>query len=384
MSRKKLDNYNIVLINLDGFRQDKVTECKSLKTLSEKNYYFSNMYTSAPYTFASLHSIISGLYPSSNGVNAYYNMFKFKKNEITTMAQMLQNLGYFTSCDIISKSVMSEQGYNEYNLFDEETVDFEKRHSELIQRLAKKDKFFLFLHWTETHKHLVREIIEKYKQEDNDDAFFTSIDKNQKRYDSYIPYCDDYVSSILKAIKESGIEDETIVIFFSDHGTSIGEKKGEKFYGVYVYDYTIQVFCILKIPGSKQQNIQSQCRTIDLFPTIAEIVGFDVKSCLQNVQGKSLFSLIESKPELERDVFVETGGLYGPWPSPKKHNVFCIRSENKKLIFNDTPQSWEFYNLKHDPYEKNNIYDEKLDVVKSLKDKLEKYFKTNNIDINIS
>ena len=61
-------------------------------------------------------------------------------------------------------------------------------------------------------------------------------------------------------------------------------------------------------------------------------IGFDVKSCLQNVQGKSLFSLIESKSELERDVFVETGGLYGPWPSPKKHNVFCIRSENKKLI----------------------------------------------------
>ena len=38
-----------------------------------------------------------------------------------------------------------------------------------------------------------------------------------------------------------------------------------------------------------------------------------------------------------RDVFIETGGLYGPWPSPKKHNVFCIKSNNKKLIYNDIP-----------------------------------------------
>ena len=44
-----------------------------------------------------------------------------------------------------------------------------------------------------------------------------------------------------------------------------------------------------------------------------------------------------------REVFVETGGLYGPWPSPHKHNVFCIKFDNGKLIYNDTPQTWEFY-----------------------------------------
>ena len=52
-----------------------------------------------------------------------------------------------------------------------------------------------------------------------------------------------------------------------------------------------------------------------------------------------------------RDVFIETGGLYGPWPSPKKHNVFCIKSNNKKLIYNDIPESWEFYDLLNDSSE---------------------------------
>jgi hypothetical protein len=34
----------------------------------------------------------------------------------------------------------------------------------------------------------------------------------------------------------------------------------------------------------------------------------------------------------EREVFVETGGLYGPWPSPKKHSVFCVRKNNKTAL----------------------------------------------------
>ena len=70
------EDYNIILINLDGFRKDKIDNCLTLKTLKENSYYFSNMNTVAPYTFASIHAIMSGMYPSTNGVNGYYNMFK--------------------------------------------------------------------------------------------------------------------------------------------------------------------------------------------------------------------------------------------------------------------------------------------------------------------
>ena len=72
------------------------------------------------------------------------------------------------------------------------------------------------------------------------------------------------------------------------------------------------------------------------------------------IQGKSLLPLISNSTFEDRDVFVETGGLYGPWPSPEKHNVFCVRVNNKKLIYNDTPQTWEFYELDNDPNEINN------------------------------
>ena len=139
----KTKEFNIIVINLDGLRRDKLHVCSALKDLSDNSLYFSRMNTVAPYTFASLHAIVSGLYPSSNGVNAYYNMFRFKKSTITTISQLVKKLGYYTCCDVNSKSVMPEQGYDEYTVYDEQVIDFSKRHSNLIKKLSKK-KFFFF------------------------------------------------------------------------------------------------------------------------------------------------------------------------------------------------------------------------------------------------
>ena len=162
---ESLSNYNIILINLDGLRRDKVDLCPSLNSLKERSLFFSRMKTAAPYSIASLHSIFSGVYPSRHGVNGYYKMFRFKENEVTSLAQYLKELGYHTSCDIINDKLIPKNGFDERHVFDEKTVDFKKRHREFIQRLSSKKKFFLFLDHTETHKHLVDAVIQKYKQE---------------------------------------------------------------------------------------------------------------------------------------------------------------------------------------------------------------------------
>ncbi len=381
---KSLQGYNLILINIDGFRKDKVDLCKQLKSIKENSLYFSNMATVSPYTFASLHSVFSGTYPSRHGVNGYYNILKFKKNKISTLTQMLKQAGYYTCCDIISEVVLPKQGFDELNIFDEETVNFSKRHCQLIKKLAEKKPFFLFLHYTEVHKHLVRAIVQKYKQESNDDEFFNSKKENNERFNSYLPSCDEYIKNIIETLKETKIFDKTILILFADHGTSIGEKKGEKFYGVFTYDYTINVFCIVHIPGEEPKIINKQCSTIDILPTIGQFFGQYPSPKFNQVQGESLIPLIENPESPDRYVFVETGGLYGPWPSPKKHNVFCVKSIEYKLIYNDTPQTWEFYNLKNDPDELKNIYDKNLPLIKKFKDMLSYYFKENNIQINFS
>ena len=191
--------------------------------------------------------------------------------------------------------------------------------------------------------------------------------------------CDEYIQTIIDTLEQHKIKDKTIIILFSDHGTSLGEKLGEKFYGVFSYDYTINVFCMLKIPKIENKIIDEQCRTIDIFPTILDLANIPQEPSL-NLQGKSLIPFLENNLEPERDVFVETGGLYGPWPSPDKHNVFCVRSKRKKLIYNEKPETWEYYDLLLDPKEENNLYDSTLSEVKNLKKLLIMFMTENNID----
>jgi len=342
------------------------------------------MITVAPYTLAAHHAIFSGMYPSTNGVNAYYNMFKFKKNQITTITEILKQQGYYTSCDIINDIVIPTKGFDEVNIFDEKTVNFQQRHSEIIKKISKKDKFFLFLHYTEPHKNYVIDIVQKYKDGKHNEQYFAAKKQNDERYNMYMPELDSYVSKILSTIEESNLTNNTVVIFQADHGTGVGERMGEMFYGVFVYDYTTNVFSMIHIPDRNSMVIETQCITLDLFPTLAELVGYPLEKLDPKVQGKSLMPLINGQDKNSRDAFIETGGLYGPWPSPKKHNVFAVRSNGKKLIYNDTPETWEFYDLLVDPEETNNIYDANSEEIRNLKNKLMKYLENNNIKTNLS
>ena len=369
---------NIILITLDGFRKDKIELSPALKSIKEKSYYFSEMNTNVPYTFAAHHLIFSGMYPSRNGVDGYYKMFNFKKDEITTLAQLLKENNYYTVSETLDESVLPRQGFDEYNLFDEKTVNLKKRHVELINRLSKKEKFFAFLHFTDTHLHYVREIIQKYEKSENDDEYYKSKKENNKKYEACIPLADDYIAEITNALDKNELSKNTLLIIISDHGTSLGEKYDEKFYGVFVYEDTINIFCIMYVPDKSPKIITKQCSTIDLYPTIAELAGVNITK-RSKIQGVNLLDLAENSSAENRPIFVETGGLYGPWPSPEKHNIFCVKADGKKLIYNETPETWEFYDLKNDPYELDNKYDENSKEIKNLKKKLMLHFEQNKI-----
>jgi len=371
------ENYNIILINLDGLREDKVDSCVALQSMKKDSIYFSNMITVSPYTLASHHSIISGLYPSQHGIDAYHHMFKFKKDEITTLPELLKQANYFTQCDCQLETLMTKKGFDKYDTFDEHSVNYKKRYQEILKEISKQEKFFLFLQYSQFHTSLVKDVV----KDSNDDEYYENVKENEKRFEKNIPDCSNVIDTITSTLNELKILDKTILIILSDHGTSFGEKKGEKFYGTFVYDNTIKCFCLLHIPNLQPKHIVHQCSNIDIFPTIAEIAGLLSNVTSKDIMGNSLFDMIKQEENVDREVFVETGGLYGPWPSPKKHNVFCIRKNNKKLIYNSTPNTWEFYDLKSDPQELKNLYDESSELILSYKERLLFYFQKNQIDI---
>jgi len=367
-----LSDYNIILVNLDGLRQDKVELCPNLNSLKEKGVYFSNMISASPYTLTAHHSIITGLYPSQHGINSYHHMFRFKK-DVITLPELLKHEGYFTRCDCHLESLMTKKGFDEYNNFDEYTVDYKTRHTQIINELSKHKKFFLFLQYSKLHTYLISEVF-SMKDKITDDEYHQNLTINENKFQSHLKECDDIVSNLLATLDELKLLDNTIIIFTSDHGTSFGEKLGERSYGTFVYDYTINVFCLLYIPNSSPKIIHNQCNSIDIFPTVTEIAGISLDERHENILGKSLFRLSDGTENNDRESFVETGGLDGPWPSPKKHNVFCVRNNGKKLIYNDTPITWEFYDLIKDPKETQNLYDESSEEISRFKNRLLHFF----------
>ena len=90
------------------------------------------------------------------------------------------------------------------------------------------------------------------------------------------------------------------------------------------------MFTILHIPGYAGKDIVKQCRSIDIFPTILDLIDSDI-TVGDKKDGSSLFPIIDDLESDSREVFAETGDLYGPWPSPEKHNVFCLKNEGKKI-----------------------------------------------------
>jgi len=361
---------NIIFIMLDGFRRDRLSLCKNLSNFADESCFFANNITGAPYTIASMHSLFSSLYPSKNGVDGYNQILRFKKDKIKTITQYLRDAEYTTTIDLI-QNVLPEQGFDvhydkKYYFESGETDDIAERHRKVINETNEAKKpFFLNLHYVNVHDGMVKNVAKKYT--DFDEEYFSDYKRNEERYNSYILEADEYIGKIFNKINDLGLFENTIVAVFSDHGTSNGEKIGEKMYGSFVYDYTVRTVLLLKIPGETPKKILTQTRSIDLMPTILDILCIEQNNSCMKIQGKSLLPLIKGEETEDRIAFSETGGLNGPWPSPNKHNVFGIKYKNKKIIFNKTPKTWEFYDLESDPDEKHNIINSGMKEIEEMK-----------------
>lgn len=333
---------NIIMITVDGLRRDHVSRIKSLSSFASKSRFYSGIITAAPYTIASMHAVFSGTYPTRNGVNSYYNMFRFKKDRFKTLTQYLKAAGYYCSADVINDSILPKDGFDSFSIHDENKDDLAKRHEALLESL--KGKFFLYLHYSNIHTRLINDVQKRYT--DMAPEFFGASEENRKRYDGYMAGCNRYLEKILGKISKLGYDKNSIIVVLSDHGVSLGEKPGERMYGCFVFDYTLKTFCVLSIPGQEHVENDYQASSVDIMPTILKLLKIMHDDNFEKPDGEPLLSL-----DKDRLVFSETGGLGGPWPSHKEHNVFCARLPKAKAIYYKTPAKWEFYDLAADPDE---------------------------------
>ncbi|MCP5537549.1 MAG: sulfatase [Akkermansiaceae bacterium] len=135
-----------------------------------------------------------------------------------------------------------------------------------------------------------------YKTSKNLKLNVTQERKAVAAYYASVSYMDAQVGKVLKTLKSEGLEDNTIVIFTSDHGFHLGEH--DFWMKVGLMEESSRVPMIIKVPGKKPAVCDSFTELVDLYPTISELCGLEVPSRLQ---GKSLVKTLDEPSYSVRD-----------------------------------------------------------------------------------
>lgn len=166
---------------------------------------------------------------------------------------------------------------------------------------------------------------------------------------------DDSVGAILDYLEQSGLAENTIVVYTSDQGFYLGEHGW--FDKRWMYEESFRTPLLVQFPGRIKPGtrVDALVQTIDHAPTFLEYAGLPAPS---DIQGRSLVRLAEGRAE--RDW--RSSLYYQYFEYPDFHRVaphYGVRTHRYKLIrFHGPFDHWEFYDLKTDPTEVRNRIDD--------------------------
>jgi len=205
-----------------------------------------------------------------------------------------------------------------------------------------------------------------------------SLEHEQKAIAAYyasVEFMDNQVGKVLHTLKKEGLDDNTIVIFTSDHGYHLGEH--QFWMKQSLHEESVKVPLIIKVPGKKPAVCNSFVELLDLYPTIAEIAGLKTS---KHLQGKSLKKTFDNPTYQVRDMSfsVSLGG-----------DVYLLRTSKWAYIqyTEDASEGVELFDMINDPKQYNNLAKNPkykkvvIQFQKKLKNKLKE---VRNNDLGIS
>jgi iduronate 2-sulfatase len=251
-----------------------------------------------------------------------------------------------------------------------------------LANILEKDKDDTFFHdedQFETKERRTRSI-ESYE---NLIKSYSTREEGLKRFTQAYLACvtavDDNIGQVVNAIDNSKFKDNTIIVFVSDHGWSLGEK--DHIYKNSPWEESTRIPLTIRAPGLTEPNskVDHPVSLVDVYPTLLELAGLD-NNTIKNDKGKSLdgFSL---KPFLEDPNTKKWKGPDGALSvvyssdlnenTPSNHH-YSLRTKDWRYIIYDSGKE-ELYHNAIDPKEWNNMIYEKThpqrdEMVKILKE----------------
>jgi len=197
-----------------------------------------------------------------------------------------------------------------------------------------------------------------------------------KDYLRCVASVDDSVGRLLDYLDQSGLSQNTVVIYTSDQGFFLGDH--DWFDKRFMYEESIKMPFLIRYPEKiKPGSVNnSMILNVDFAPTFLDFAGVPAP---KEVQGRSIVPLLTGKkPKDWRDIW-----YYRYYHYPADHRVqphYGVRTDRYKLIFFNRIGEWELFDLKKDPHELNNVYanPKYADTVKLLKARMQALRETLN------
>ena len=288
---------SIVLITLDTTRADRMGFLGSkrgltpnLDQLARQSTVFTRAYAQAPFTPTSHATILTGAYPQFHQVLSWGTPLG---KDIPYVSDILRAHGYSTAAFVGSVAMDPtwgvpgfERGFDTYDAGFHGGAPGEDRYSTLQRRgtevvahaLAWLNKhprgpFFIWVHLYDAH--------DPYDPPEPYKSRYAS-----EPYDGGIAYEDAAVGKLFRQLKLRGLFDDAVLAIMADHGESLGAH-GEETHEVFLYDETIKVPLLIKLPHAGGKRIENQVELVDVTPTLLQEVGVAIP---QEMQGVSLLS----------------------------------------------------------------------------------------------
>lgn len=248
------------------------------------------------------------------------------------------------------------------DLLAEESVD-------CIKKYAKDGPFFLYVAFNAPHTPLQAKVedLKLYGYDETKPAYSNKKGKAangqgntpEQTYAAMVTCMDRGIGNILQTLKDLQIEDNTLVLFFSDNGADEGSRggssnplRGHKFHE---FDGGVRVPAILRWPARfKSPRVVGQLTGfIDVFPTIAEIVAPGTQK--DHFDGISILKVLDQEQQqIDRSFYLGCGALI--------ENEWKIirQGQNPKVKLSQDA----LFNLINDPYEENDL-SEKYPAIKT-------------------
>jgi arylsulfatase A-like enzyme len=395
---------DIIIYVVDALRADHLgcygyhrETSPNIDRFSHDSLLFERFLAETSWTRPSTASLLSGFHQRVHGV---LDMPDALRESVPLVSEIFQGHGYTTAFFSTNKNISDVYGfgrgfdYFKMDGFKGGYTSAAKINTALFKWLEQpRDKpLFLYIHATDPH--------DPYEPEDRFNIFDTeydgdvdgstetlkalkispghAIDKEVVAhllalYDGEIRQNDHYFGELISKLKKMGMYENSIIILTSDHGEEFNEHKGFA-HGATVYSESIHVPFILKLPrqAPKGRRIREPAHTVDIVPTILDLVGIAPQSPFN---GVSLTPLIAGTEMESRMLLSEIGmktrhqqaaGIY--WREWKLNAP--LAGPNIRKVKDGDPI--ELFNIEDDWAEAGNVFRKRPILAKYLRTQIMK------------